>query len=300
MVFNSNKGFSLLELSVAMAVLAILTSAITPSVIHAVQLKAAEKSALEIVLIQDASRDFKYTLHRWPKDGAELKSLGYLNPNWELINPWGSPYVIQSKDQLLSVSTQLPVNWVSLVKRYLPGVSEDNGVLTSAISSFDNFQNIASGIIVAWSGSIANIPVGWVLCDGKNNTPDLSDRFIIGAKEDEGGIAKTSILSTPNLKALNQIGGTISHNHGGKTGEHQLTIAEMPSHQHASWGEAFVETAQWGVAPGGSGHIGDRNSDYDNYNYLTSPVGGNQGHSHTILTDNHLPPFYALAFIMKV
>ena len=38
-----------------------------------------------------------------------------------------------------------------------------------------------SGMIIAWSGSVANIPTGFVLCDGNNSTPDLRDRFIIGA-----------------------------------------------------------------------------------------------------------------------
>ena len=38
-----------------------------------------------------------------------------------------------------------------------------------------------TGMIIAWSGSVASIPTGFVLCDGNNSTPDLRDRFIIGA-----------------------------------------------------------------------------------------------------------------------
>jgi len=41
-----------------------------------------------------------------------------------------------------------------------------------------------SGLIALWKGSVASIPSGWTLCDGTNGTPDLQDRFIIGA----GGI----------------------------------------------------------------------------------------------------------------
>jgi microcystin-dependent protein len=40
---------------------------------------------------------------------------------------------------------------------------------------------IPSGIILLWSGSIASIPSGWVLCNGANSTPDLRDRFVVGA-----------------------------------------------------------------------------------------------------------------------
>lgn len=42
-------------------------------------------------------------------------------------------------------------------------------------------STIPAGLIAIWSGSV--IPVGWVLCDGKNNTPDLSDKFIVGTTD---------------------------------------------------------------------------------------------------------------------
>lgn len=38
-----------------------------------------------------------------------------------------------------------------------------------------------AGIITMWSGSTSNIPTGWALCNGQNGTPDLRDRFIVGA-----------------------------------------------------------------------------------------------------------------------
>lgn len=40
---------------------------------------------------------------------------------------------------------------------------------------------IPAGVIVMWSGTIANIPAGWKLCDGTAGTPDLRDRFVRGA-----------------------------------------------------------------------------------------------------------------------
>ena len=36
-------------------------------------------------------------------------------------------------------------------------------------------------MIVPFSGSIISIPSGWTLCDGTNGTPDLQDKFIVGA-----------------------------------------------------------------------------------------------------------------------
>jgi len=51
---------------------------------------------------------------------------------------------------------------------------------------------LASGIVLLWSGAIVDIPAGFVLCDGNNGTPDLRDRFVIGAgdsydPDDKGG-----------------------------------------------------------------------------------------------------------------
>lgn len=40
---------------------------------------------------------------------------------------------------------------------------------------------LPAGTIVLWSGSVATIPNGWVLCNGGNGTPDLRDKFVIGA-----------------------------------------------------------------------------------------------------------------------
>ncbi len=48
------------------------------------------------------------------------------------------------------------------------------------------------GMIVMWSGAIVDIPSGWALCDGANDTPDLRNRFILAAgatydPDDTGG-----------------------------------------------------------------------------------------------------------------
>lgn len=37
------------------------------------------------------------------------------------------------------------------------------------------------GVICMWSGAIVDILAGWHLCDGAQGTPDLRDRFIVGA-----------------------------------------------------------------------------------------------------------------------
>ena len=68
--------------------------------------------------------------------------------------------------------------------------------------AFSTVQGVPVGAIIMWNSTIASIPSGWVLCDGSNGTPDLRDRYIIGAKQDDSGVAKTNISGS-----LEQTGG---------------------------------------------------------------------------------------------
>ena len=48
-------------------------------------------------------------------------------------------------------------------------------------SALTGVESFVTGMIIAWYGNTGNIPTGFVLCDGNNSTPDLRDRFIVGA-----------------------------------------------------------------------------------------------------------------------
>jgi microcystin-dependent protein len=85
---------------------------------------------------------------------------------------------------------------------------------------------VPSGAILAWSGSIATIPAGFVICDGTNSTPDLRDRFIVGAGTtyavDATGGANTVTLATTEIPGHTHTGTTASdgahtHNVSGNT-----------------------------------------------------------------------------------
>lgn len=45
-------------------------------------------------------------------------------------------------------------------------------------------SRLPSGIIVIWGGFEKDIPTGWVLCDGNNDTPDLRDYAVVGSGHD--------------------------------------------------------------------------------------------------------------------
>ena len=68
-------------------------------------------------------------------------------------------------------------------------------VLTSAGGSSTPVwaNGFVTGMIMMWSGTIATIPTGWLLCNGSSGTPDLRNRFIVGAYADDSGVAKAKI-----------------------------------------------------------------------------------------------------------
>lgn len=160
-----------------------------------------------------------------------------------------------------------------------------------------------SGDIKMTKGTIAaalTANPGWALCDGNNGTPDLRNRFLVGAQEDAAGEAKTNVTGT-----LTTSGGSIttSSNGGvaaGNTGSTTLTIAQIPPHHHAS-GPGNDDTWQK-LGFGLGGYTGLH---HDGSSTFTADTGGGEGHTHTIPevpahTHTVTPPYYAIVFLMKL
>lgn len=136
---------------------------------------------------------------------------------------------------------------------------------------------VPQGGIIIWSGSQASIPTGWLLCNGTNSTPDLRDRFIVGAG---------------STYAVNASGGSanailVSHTH-------TFTGTALATHLHGS-----------GVASGGgNGSFYTANGSLEINQINTSavsagtPAGTNSTEGSSGVNAN-LPPYYALCYIMK-
>ena len=168
-------------------------------------------------------------------------------------------------------------NGTSSFQTVAPG--NNGNILTSNGTTWTSAPAFVTGMIMMWSGTIATIPTGWVLCNGSNGTPDLRDRFIVGARQDSGGTARTNITGS-----LTQTGGSkdaivVSHTH---------SITD-PGHLHSANASASGITASaFGASdPGGS----------LNTNSATTGITVNSTGSSG--TNANLPPYYALAFIMK-
>ena len=144
-----------------------------------------------------------------------------------------------------------------------------------------------AGMIMMWSGTIATIPSGWLLCNGSSGTPDLRNKFIIGAFSDDSGTAKTTVTGSAT-----QTGGTkdaivVSHTH-------TATVTD-PGHSHS-------QTVGYFTAGGGDAGYNPASPVQTVTTTINSATTGitvansTEGSSGT---NQNLPPYYALAFIMK-
>ena len=144
---------------------------------------------------------------------------------------------------------------------------------SGATPTWTTLTAFVSGMIMLWSGSEASIPAGWLLCDGTSSTPNLQDRFVVGAG---------------NTYAVDATGGSadavlVSHTHTATSTDsgHTHTVPQVNDRRGAGIGTLYCGS---GNAASGTGfaNITTTNS--------TEGVSG---------TNANLPPYYALCYIMK-
>jgi microcystin-dependent protein len=139
---------------------------------------------------------------------------------------------------------------------------------------------IPAGLIAMWSGSIGAIPSGWYLCDGSNGTPNLTDRFIVGAGStyavNATGGATTATLTTNNLPAHT----------------HVATVTD-PGHAHTFtiYNNAGATGAQ-NIGANGAAATPSTSTVTTDISVTNASTGS--GTSFSIL-----PTYYALAYIQK-
>jgi len=144
-----------------------------------------------------------------------------------------------------------------------------------------------SGMIMMWSGTIATIPTGWVLCNGSNSTPDLRNKFVIGAHSDSAGVAYSTVTGSNTTSGGTKDAINVSHTH-------TATVTD-PEHIHTFPNQSTVSLTAGG---GGDTRVLGTQSTYNTNSAATGITVSNstEGSSGT---NQNLPPYYALAFIMK-
>ena len=201
-------------------------------------------------------------------------------------------------------------------------------VLTSqgsgSAAAWTTVIGVPSGIIAVWSGAEGAIPSGWYLCNGSNGTPDLRNRFIVGAGSGSSysvgntGGSNTVTLSTSQIPAHSHT--TNNHSHNASVSDpghgHSVSVSD-PGHSHNTsvtgaklfpgYGGAHVPYGGAGGYPGTHFNMSNANTGISanasnantsisvstgNANPSTNNTGGGGSHENR-------PPYYALCYIMK-
>jgi hypothetical protein len=143
-----------------------------------------------------------------------------------------------------------------------------------------------AGMIMLWSGSSASIPSGWLLCDGSSSTPDLRNRFVVGAT---------------STYAVGATGGTadaivVSHTHTATS-----TVTDSGhSHTLTNYGSAQAGSDNGGApVMASTGYGTGRDPNPTNTATTGITVATTNASSGSSGTNANLPPYYALCYIMK-
>jgi microcystin-dependent protein len=158
-------------------------------------------------------------------------------------------------------------------------LSPANGVGAVTVSAVAGASAFTTGMILMFNGVTA--PATWAFCDGTNGTPDLRDKFVISSGA--------------------------SHPAGSSGGATSVTLAvgNLPAHQHAlTNGTANVATSCLTVAGGGGG-TGIVNNQISRpsgeaVNSASSTISGQTDSVGSGTAFSIIPPYYALAYIMKL
>jgi len=186
-----------------------------------------------------------------------------------------------------SISTKADTNSPALTGTpSAPTAPAGTNTTQLATTAFVTANSVPSGAILLWSGAIVNIPTGFVLCDGTNSTPDLRNSFVVGAGD---------------TYAVDATGGSAD--------------AVVVSHGHTA-----TSTSSSSVTDPGHNHSvpnsGSQNNSFDSGTTVGNDVTGTSGTATTGIsvststtttitdagvsgTNANLPPYYALAYIMK-
>ena len=277
-----------------------------------------------------------YSLEKPTVGGDENTWGGALNDNADKIDDLldGTLAIKPNLDEGLWEVGGVAVTATAAELNILDGVTASTADINTASTHY-----VPSGGIIMWSGSVASIPSGWFLCDGNNSTPDLRNRFVVGAGDtyavDATGGADSVTLSESQIPGHTHSFSATTASDGAHT--HTASTASAGSHTHTFSGTtsttgAHTHTVAAGNSGGADNIITTGNSRSNDTSYTTSSAGdhshtfsgttGSDGaHTHSVTVDSagahthsvsgttgstgggssheNRPPYYALAYIMK-
>lgn len=231
-----------------------------------------------------------------------LETASFIN-QLDSANPLGSDPIAAGDDHIRLIKAAIKATFPNITG----AVTATHTALNTASTNY-----VPTGGIIMWSGATTAVPSGWALCNGANGTPDLRDRFVVGAGNsyavgDNGGSASTTLVAA-NLPAHTHTFSATATS--GAAGSHTHTIND-PGHTHrlqrstnGSWGSQDYPSANQA-----NYNMGSFGTDLS---YTGISLNGVGDHTHTISVSGttssvgsgssfeNRPPYYALAFIMKL
>lgn len=185
---------------------------------------------------------------------------------------------------------------------------------------------VPSGGIIMWSGSIASIPSGWFLCDGTNGTPDLRDRFVVGAGSTyavnaTGGVDTVTLTAAQTPAHTHSFSATTSGHSNDHTHSFSGTTSANGAHGHFTMHtqsgnvfgyDAFTHSGLFIQTTGTTQTLAAANTSGigDHTHTISGTTGGtSSNHTHTVsgftgsvgggAAHENRPPYLALAYIMR-
>jgi len=176
---------------------------------------------------------------------------------------------------LVSVSGRFSVEGEAVVHGDVTAAGDVDVQNTGCVSGYGT---LPVGSIILWYGDSNSLPSGWAVCNGANNTPDLRNRFVMGARYDgEVGL----------------MGGSSSY---------RLSLENIPPHDHLYFGDDHIEGLDnsYGTTrkyADMSGYDAHSNLSGNSKIYKTGETGGASSGQSSVPT---MPPYMKLMYLRRI
>ena len=167
----------------------VLAMVVTLSSVTVLETKMGSKTKSSVGAFYNSEAGVEWTLNRITTSSGTGTINSVFSGRWDNTNHYVScpssdcnVYLLDDTGQIIQDSSK-DISEVKAVRSVgtndVAGTADTQRAIEAAVASTD-FPN---GGIIMWSGTLASIPTGWVLCDGTNGTPDLRSRFVYGAPD---------------------------------------------------------------------------------------------------------------------